>query len=306
MPVTIPDQLPAIELLKKENIFVMDKSSADHQDIRPLKLVILNLMPLKITTETDLIRLLSNNPLQIEVEFIKIKGHRSKNTSAEHMQEFYTDFNRIKHLKFDGMIITGAPVELLPFEEVTYWSEIKEIFDWSKKNVTSSMFICWAAQAALNHFYGIPKYALDEKMFGVFEHEISDPHLPIFRGFDDTYFVPHSRHTEIHESDILKIPSLHILAKSQQAGVNMIMSGNGRQFFVTGHSEYSPLTLDQEYKRDLKKGANIHIPNNYYKNNDPSQKPEVKWRGHANLLFANWLNYYVYQQTPYNIDDIKE
>lgn len=306
MPVTIPDQLPAIELLKKENIFVMDKSSADHQDIRPLKLVILNLMPLKITTETDLIRLLSNNPLQIEVEFIKIKGHRSKNTSAEHMQEFYTDFNRIKHLKFDGMIITGAPVELLPFEEVTYWGEIKEIFDWSKKNVTSSMFICWAAQAALNHFYGIPKYALGEKMFGVFEHEISDPHLPIFRGFDDTYFVPHSRHTEIHEADILKIPSLHILAKSEQAGVNMIMSGSGRQFFVTGHSEYSPLTLDQEYKRDLKKGVNIHIPNNYYKNNDPSQKPEVRWRGHANLLFANWLNYYVYQQTPYNIDDIKE
>ena len=306
MPVTLPDQLPAIELLKKENIFVMDKSRADHRDIRPLKLVILNLMPLKITTETDLIRLLSNNPLQIEVEFIKIKGHRSKNTPAEHMQEFYTNFDRIKHLKFDGMIITGAPVEHLPFEDVTYWNQMKEILSWSKKNVTSSMFICWAAQAALNYFYGVPKYPLNKKMFGVFEHEISDPQLPIFRGFDDTYFAPHSRHTEIHEADILKVPELQILAKSEEAGINMLMSGNGRQFFITGHSEYSPLTLDQEYRRDLGKGLPIRIPANYYKNDDPSQKPVVRWTGHANLLFSNWLHYYVYQQTPYNINEITE
>ncbi len=306
MPVTLPDTLPAIELLKKENIFVMDKSRADHQDIRPLRIVILNLMPLKITTETDLIRLLSNNPLQIEIEFIKIKGHTPKNTPIEHMETFYEDFENIKHMKFDGMIVTGAPVEHLNFEEVDYWEEMKEVLDWSRKNVTSSMFICWAAQAALNHFFNIPKYLLDQKMFGVFEHEITDPQLPIFRGFDDTYFAPHSRHTEIREADILKVPELTILAKSDIAGVNMLMSGNGRQLFITGHSEYSPLTLDQEYRRDKSKGAPIEVPYNYYKNDDPSQKPVVRWRGAANLLFANWLNYYVYQETPYNIDDISD
>lgn len=306
MPVTIPDQLPAVEILKKENIFVMDKTKADQQDIRPLRLVILNLMPLKITTETDLIRLLSNTPLQIEIEFLKIKKHKSRNTPVEHMQTFYQNFDDIKDQKFDGMIITGAPVELLPFEEVTYWKEMKEILDWSKRNVTSSLFICWAAQGALNHFYGIPKYPLSDKMFGIFEHEISDPQLPIFRGFDDTYFAPHSRHTEIREEDIKKVPQLEILAKSKEAGINMLMAGNGRQIFITGHSEYSSLTLDEEYKRDREKGLNIKIPANYYKNDDPNQKPFVRWRGSANLLFSNWLNYYVYQLTPYDLNDISE
>ncbi len=306
MPVNIPDQLPAVEILKEENIFVMDKSRANQQDIRPLRLVILNLMPLKITTETDLIRLLSNTPLQVEIEFLKIKTHTSRNTPVEHMQTFYQNFDAIKHQKFDGMIVTGAPVELLDFTEVTYWEEMKEIFDWSKRNVTSSMFICWAAQGALNHFYGVPKYPLSNKMFGIFEHEITDPHLPIFRGFDDTYFAPHSRHTEIREEDVSKVPQLEVLSRSDVAGINMLMAGSGRQFFITGHSEYSSMTLDQEYRRDLKKGHDIQIPANYYKNDDPSQKPFVRWRGSANLLFSNWLNYYVYQLTPYNLDDISE
>lgn len=306
MPVTLPDQLPAIDLLKEENIFVMNESQASHQDIRPLRIVILNLMPLKITTETDLIRLLSNTPLQIEVDFIKIKGHTSKNTSAEHMQMFYQDFEDIRARKYDGMIITGAPVEHLPFDDVNYWDEMKEILAWSKRNVTSSMFICWAAQAALNYFYKIPKYLLDEKCFGVFEHEILDPMLPIFRGFDDTYFAPHSRHTEIREEDINKVPELSIIAKSDLAGVNMLMAGNGRQIFITGHSEYSPYTLDEEYRRDLSKGMPIKVPANYYKDDDPKNGPTVRWRSAANLLFSNWLNYYVYQETPYNIDDITE
>ncbi len=306
MPVTLPDQLPAIDLLREENIFVMNQSKAAHQDIRPLRIVILNLMPLKITTETDLIRLLSNTPLQIEVDFIKTKGHTSKNTPAEHMEEFYQDFEDIKHRKYDGMIITGAPVEHMPFEEVDYWGEMKEILQWSKRNVTSSLFICWAAQAALNYFYQIPKYLLKEKCFGVFEHTINNPKLPIFRGFDDTYFAPHSRHTEIREEDIIKVPQLDIIAQSEEAGVNMLMAGNGRQIFITGHSEYSPYTLDQEYRRDLSRGSAINVPVNYYKNDDPKNGPVVRWRSAANLLFANWLNYYVYQETPYNIEDIKE
>lgn len=304
MPLNIPDKLPAIEQLKKENIFVIDSSRALQQDIRPLKIAFLNLMPIKITTETDLIRVLSNSPLQVELEFIKLKSHVSKNTPIEHMKTFYIDFDQIKKKKYDGLIITGAPVELLDFEQVTYWNEITEIFDWAKNNVTSTFFICWSAQAALYHYYKIPKKPLDKKMFGVFEHTLNNPLNPIFRGFDDVFYAPHSRHTEIQKSDILKVPGLEILSESKESGVYMVMARNGREFFVTGHSEYAPETLDIEYKRDLKKGLPIEMPCNYYKDNNPTNKPIVRWRSHANLLFTNWLNYFVYQETPYNIDEI--
>ena len=304
MPINVPDQLPAIELLQKENIFIMDESRASHQDIRPLKIIIVNLMPVKITTETDLIRLLSNTPLQVEVEFLRMKGHESKNTPEVHMKAFYKTFDQLKGKNFDGMIITGAPVEMLPFEEVTYWKELTEIFDWSKQHVTSSLFICWAAQAGLYHFYGVPKYLLDKKMFGVFRHRNLNDTLPIFRGFDDEYFVPHSRHTEIREEDIQKVPELNIASKSDQSGVNLVMTHDGRQFFATGHSEYSRHTLDTEYKRDLKKKLPIDIPVNYYPENNPDNEPVMRWKGHANLLISNWLNYYVYQQTPYNLDNL--
>lgn len=302
MPINVPDQLPAIELLQKENIFIMDESRATHQDIRPLKIIILNLMPIKITTETDLIRLLSNSPLQVEVDFLRMKGHESKNTPEEHMKAFYKTFDELRNWNYDGMIITGAPVEMLPFEEVTYWKELTEIFNWSKSHVTSTLFICWAAQAGLYHFYGVPKYLLDKKMFGVFKHRNLNDTLPIFRGFDDEYFVPHSRHTEVLEKDILKINELNVISKSDESGVNMVMTYDGRQFFITGHSEYSRYTLDTEYKRDLKKKLPIEIPVNYYPENDPSKEPVMRWRGHANLLISNWLNYYVYQMTPYNLD----
>ncbi|NDV84124.1 homoserine O-succinyltransferase [Bacteroides sp. 51] len=305
MPLNLPDKLPAIELLKEENIFVIDNSRATQQDIRPLKIVILNLMPLKITTETDLIRLLSNTPLQLEISFMKIKSHTSKNTPVEHMQAFYTDFEDMRNEKYDGMIITGAPVEQMEYEEVTYWSEMMEIFDWSRTHVTSTLYICWAAFAGLYHHYGIPKYPLDKKKFGVFEHMVLDPLAQIFRGFDDIFYVPHSRHTEIRKEDILKRPELTLLSESEEAGVYLAMARNGREFFVTGHSEYSPLTLDTEYRRDVDKGLPIEVPKNYYKDNDPDKGPLVRWRGHANLLFSNWLNYYVYQETPYNIEDIK-
>ncbi|WP_423128680.1 homoserine O-acetyltransferase MetA [Gaoshiqia sp. Z1-71] len=304
MPLNIPDKLPAIELLLKENIFVIDETRALHQDIRPLKLVILNLMPLKITTETDLLRVLSNSPLQVEIDFLKIKEHRHKNTSAEHMKMFYKNFDEIKNRKYDGMIITGAPVEHLPFEEVTYWNEMKTILDWSLHHVTSSFFICWASQAALFHFYGIPKYPLDKKMFGVFKHRISDNKLPIFRGFDDEYYVPHSRHTEIRAEDIEKVPELEIISRSAESGVNMVMARNGRQIFITGHAEYARETLNNEYQRDLSKNLPINIPVNYYPDDNPQNRPLLKWRSAANLLFTNWLNYYVYQETPYNLDDI--
>jgi homoserine O-succinyltransferase len=307
MPLNLPDKLPAIDILKEENIFVIDNSRASTQDIRPLKIVILNLMPIKITTETDLIRLLSNSPLQIEVSFMKLKSHTSKNTPIEHMKAFYRDFECMRNEKFDGMIITGAPVEHLEFEDVNYWDEIQDIFNWTRTHVTSTLYICWAAQAGLYHHYGIPKYPLDKKMFGIFEHHICEgmSKLPIFRGFDDVFYVPHSRHTEIRREDILKVPELEILSESDEAGVYLVMGRNGREFFVTGHSEYSPLTLDEEYKRDLAKGLDIQIPCNYYRDNNPDNEPLVRWRGHANLLFANWLNYFVYQETPFNIDDIK-
>ncbi len=302
MPLNIPVNLPAVEMLRDENIFVMDSEQASSQEIRPLKLVILNLMPVKITTETDLIRLLSNSPLQIEIDFLQLESHESKNTSAEHMTAFYNKFSDIKDRKYDGMIITGAPVEKLPFEQVDYWSEITTIFDWAKHHVTSTMFICWAAQAGMYHHYGIPKYPLNDKMFGVFEHHIHNPKNPIFRGFDDVFYVPHSRHTEVKASDIAANQELTILSESPESGVYMVMARNGREFFITGHSEYSPLTLDSEYKRDLDKGLSIKLPINYYPNDDLNQEPLVRWRSHANLLFTNWLNYFVYQETPYDLN----
>lgn len=303
MPINVPDQLPAIELLEQENIFIMDESRASKQDIRPLKIIIVNLMPIKITTETDLIRLLSNTPLQIEIEFLRMKGHNSKNTPDEHMNAFYKTFDLLKVNNYDGMIFTGAPVEMLPFEEVTYWKELTEIFDWSKRHVTSSLFICWAAQAGLYHFYGVPKYLLPNKMFGVFKHRNVNKQLPIYRGFDDEYYVPHSRHTEILEADIEKVNELNIISISDESGVNAVMAMDGRQIFITGHSEYSRFTLDTEYKRDLINDLPINIPANYYPDNDPSQEPIMRWRGHANLLISNWLNYYVYQETPFNLDE---
>jgi homoserine O-succinyltransferase len=305
MPLNIPDKLPAIEALQKENIFVMGESRASKQDIRPLKIAVLNLMPVKITTETDLIRLLSNSPLQVELEFIKLSSHISKNTSKEHMQAFYKDFKLIINHKYDGLIITGAPVEQMPFKEVIYWKELTEIFSWAKTNVTSSIFICWGAQAALYHYYGIPKYPLDKKMFGVFEHTKNNSLNPILRGFDDVFYVPHSRHTEIRREDILKVPELTILSESKESGVYMVASVNGREFFLTGHSEYSPDTLDTEYKRDLGKHLPIEMPKNYYLDNDPNNPPIVRWRSQANMLFVNWLNYFVYQKTPYNIEAIQ-
>lgn len=305
MPLTLPDKLPAIDLLKKENIFVMDTTRAASQDIRPLRIAVLNLMPLKITTETDLVRLLSNSPLQIELSFMKVKSHTSKNTPVEHMQAFYTDFDEMRHHNYDGFIITGAPVEHLDFEEVGYWEEITEIFEWARHHVTSTLYICWAAQAGLYHHYGIPKYPLDKKMFGIFKHSIANPELPIFRGFDDEFYVPHSRHTEIRREDIARNPELNILAESEESGVYMVMAREGREIFLTGHSEYSPMTLDTEYRRDLSKGLPIEMPLHYYRNDDPEHPPLVRWRGHANLLFNNWLNYYVYQATPYHLEDIK-
>ncbi len=305
MPLNLPDKLPAIELLKEENIFVIDNSRATQQDIRPLRIAILNLMPLKITTETDLIRLLSNTPLQVEISFMKIKSHTSKNTPIEHMKAFYTDFEKMRNEKYDGMIVTGAPVEQIDFEEVTYWNELTDIFDWSRTHVTSTLYICWAAYAGLYYHYGVPKHALKEKMFGVFEHRSLSPLHPIFRGFDDSFYVPHSRHTEVRKEDIVKIPELTLLSESEDAGVYMVMARGGRDFYVTGHSEYSPRTLDKEYKRDLGKELPIHVPQNYYVNNNPEEGICVRWRAHANLLFSNWLNYFVYQETPYNIEDIK-
>ena len=304
MPLRLPDKLPAIDLLKNENIFVLADSRANTQDIRPLRIVILNLMPLKITTETDLIRILSNSPLQLEIQFMKVKAHTSKNTPIEHMKAFYRDFELMRDEKFDGMIITGAPVEHLDYHEVNYWEEISEIFSWARTHVTSTMYICWAAQAGLFYHYGVPKYPLPQKMFGIFPQYPSDKKLPIFRGFDDVFYMPHSRHTEIRREDILKVPELTLIAESPMSGVSIVMARDGREIFITGHSEYSPNTLDTEYKRDLGKGLPIQMPYNYYKDNNPELSPLVTWRAHGNLMFQNWLNYYVYQETPYNIDDI--
>lgn len=305
MPLNLPDNLPAIELLKEENIFIMNTTRAQLQDIRPLRLLVLNLMPLKIETETDLIRILSNSALQIEITFLRIREHESKNTSAEHLEAFYQTFDEIEDQCFDGMIVTGAPVETFPFEEVSYWKPITRIFDWARKHVTSTLYICWAAQAGLYHFYGIPKYGLERKLSGVFKHSVTDPKLPLFRGFDDEFYVPHSRHTEIRSEDVAKVPDLTILSESGEAGLYMVMARSGREIFISGHSEYSPFTLDTEYKRDLAKGLPIDMPKNYYRDNDPAKGPLVRWRAHANLLFSNWLNYYVYQATPFQIEEIK-
>ncbi|WP_248930256.1 homoserine O-acetyltransferase MetA [Paenibacillus hamazuiensis] len=301
MPIKIPDHLPAKEVLVQENIFVMDETVAFHQDIRPLRIAILNLMPTKETTETQILRLLGNTALQVEFVLLHPKTHTSKNTSAEHLEQFYKTFDDVKHERFDGMIITGAPVETLEFEDVNYWQELKTIMDWSTHNVTSTLHICWAAQAGLYHHFGVPKYPLPEKMFGVFPHTISRPNVKLLRGFDETFFVPQSRHTEVRREDILKVPDLEILSESEEAGVYIAASKDGRHIFVTGHSEYDACTLKAEYDRDIKKGMNIAVPKNYYPNDDPSRQPLVTWRAHANLLFSNWLNYYVYQETPYDL-----
>ena len=305
MPVKIPDNLPAIELLKKENIFVISDLRANGQDIRPMRVLILNLMPIKITTETDFVRLLSNNPLQVEVEFLRLDSHTSKNTSEKHLQQFYKGFSKVKDNYYDGMIITGAPVEMLDFEQVSYWKEITTIFDWAKTHVTSTLYICWASQAALYHFYGINKTPLKEKLSGVFKHQVTDKGYPLFRGFDDEFFIPHSRHTTIAKSEFENKPDVSILSESDLAGVAIVASRGGREFYLTGHSEYAPLTLDQEYQRDTKKGLNVPVPYNYYKDDNPNNAPLVCWTSHANLLFNNWLNYFVYQETPFDLNDVK-
>ena len=297
--------MPARPILEGENIFVMTEGRANRQDIRPLEIAIVNLMPTKIATETQLLRLLGNTPLQVNVTLLRAEGHESKNTAPQHLERFYKTFSQVRDSSFDGMIITGAPVEQMDFEEVTYWEEITEIFDWARTHVTSTLYICWAAQAGLYHHYGVPKYPLDQKMFGIFEHRVLEPFHSIFRGFDDCFYVPHSRHTEVRREDILKVPELTLLSESKDAGVYMAMARGGREFFVTGHSEYSPYTLDTEYRRDLGKGLPIEIPRNYYVDDDPDKGPLVRWRAHANLLFSNWLNYFVYQETPYNINDIE-
>lgn len=305
MPLRLPNQLPAIDILKRENIFVMDDLRAHAQDIRPLRIVILNLMPLKITTETDLIRLLSNTPLQLDISFMKLKSHTPKNTPIEHMMMFYRDFESMRNQRFDGMIITGAPVEQLDFEQVNYWPEVKEIIQWARTHVTSTLYICWAAQAGLFLHYGIKKYNLPKKKFGIFPQTCAIPQLPIFRGFDDVFFMPHSRHAEVRKEDILAVPELTIISESEDSGVGMVMAREGREFYITGHPEYAPDTLDKEFKRDRDTRPDVEVPVNYYPDNDPEKKPHVLWRAHANLLYSNWVNYYVYQETPYNIDDIK-
>jgi homoserine O-succinyltransferase len=304
MPIKIPDDLPAVEILKAENIFSMPVTRAIGQQIRPLKIAILNLMPTKIATETQLLRLLGNSPLQVEVELLRTKTYHSKNTSDEHLTTFYKTFDQVRSERFDGLIITGAPVEHLEFEQVDYWQELQEIMDWSKRYVTSTFHICWGAQAALYHHYGIAKYQLPQKIFGVFKHRISQRNVKLLRGFDDEFYVPHSRHTEIKRQDIEKIEELQILSESESAGIYLVATKDRRMFFVTGHSEYDPVTLQQEYQRDVDKGLDIIVPQNYFPDDNPANKPLVKWRGHANLLYTNWLNYYVYQETPYNLHEI--
>ncbi|MCX7745899.1 MAG: homoserine O-succinyltransferase [Clostridia bacterium] len=305
MPIKIPDHLPAVEILNSENIFVMGEERAYHQDIRPLKIGILNLMPTKIVTETQLLRMLGNSPLQVDIVLLHPKSHTSKNTPEEHLVTFYKTFEDIADQKFDGLIITGAPVEQMEFEEVNYWEELKVIMEWSLHNVTSTLHICWGAQAGLYYHYGIPKYPLKEKMFGVFEHTFNIKNVKLLRGFDDLFLAPHSRHTEIRREDIEKVKELEILSESNEAGIYIVARKDGRQVFVTGHSEYDPLTLKAEYDRDISRGLNIAVPRNYFPENNPEKPPMVRWRGHSNLLFSNWLNYYVYQETPYDLNEIK-
>lgn len=303
MPLNISDNLPAVKILEKENIFVMKETRAMHQDIRPLHILILNLMPVKSTTETQILRLLSNSPLQVEVTFIYTKMHLSKNTPKEHLDSFYQTFDDISTHKYDGLIITGAPIEHLDFENVDYWEEMVRIMDWANNNVTSTMFICWASQAGLYHHYGIPKYPVDEKVFGVFSHKVYNRKNVLLRGFDDEFLAPHSRYTEVRKEDIEKVKDLNILADSKDAGIYLLASKDLKRVFVTGHSEYDPLTLKSEYDRDVLKGLDIKVPQNYYKNDDPLQMPTVRWRSHAHLLFSNWLNYCVYQATPFVLEN---
>lgn len=305
MPIKIPDNLPAMETLHNENIFVMSEDRAYHQDIRPLNIAILNLMPTKIVTETQILRLLGNSPLQVDIVLLHPKTHISKNTPSEHLTTFYKTFDDIKGQKFDGMIITGAPVEHMGFEEVNYWEELTEIMDWVKRSVTSTLYICWGAQAGLYYHYGIPKYPLESKMFGVFKHTYNKKNVKLLRGFDDEFYVPHSRHTEVRRKDIEKVPELEILSESEESGIYIVSDKEGRQIFVTGHSEYDPLQLKAEYDRDIGRGLKIDVPRNYFPEDDPTREPLVKWRGHGNLLYSNWLNYYVYQETPFDLGAIK-
>ena len=305
MPIKIPNNLPAAKVLTDENIFIMTETRAITQDIRPLKILILNLMPKKIETETQFARLLGNTPLQVELELIHTSSHKSKNTNEEHLLAFYKTFSEIKHLNFDGMIITGAPVEHLEFEEVEYWKELCEIMEWSKTHVHSTFHICWGAQAGLYYHYGIKKYQLDEKLFGVFPHYIERKTSMLFRGFDDIFNVPQSRHTTVNREDILKVDKLKILSSSDETGVYAIATDQGRQIFITGHSEYDADTLKNEYLRDVSQGKKISVPKYYFPDDDPTKQPIVSWRGHANLLFSNWLNYFVYQSTPYDIKEVK-
>ena len=304
MPINIPDNLPAAAVLQGENIFTMSQGRAISQDIRPLKILILNLMPKKIETETQLLRMLSNTPLQIDIELIHPSTHHSKNTPQEHLLQFYKTFGEIAHFYFDGLIITGAPVETLPFEDVDYWPELCSIMEWSKTHVHSTLHVCWGAQAGLFYHYGIPKYSLKEKLFGVFPHIALKKQSPLFRGFDDVFYIPHSRHTENHEEDIRKIPELELLAVSEEAGVFAVKSEDNRRFFITGHPEYDPDTLSREYFRDVDRGLPIHVPMNYFPDDDPSRSPIVRWRSAGQLFYTNWLNYYVYQTTPYDITQI--
>lgn len=304
MPIKIPNQLPAAEVLRRENIFVMDEQRASHQDIRPLRIALLNLMPTKITTEIQLLRLLGNTPLQVEVTLLRTASHASKNTPEEHLLAFYQTFPQVQAEKFDGLIVTGAPVEQLEFEQVDYWDELAALLDWSLANTFAQLYICWGAQAALYHRYGVPKVALPAKQFGVFSHRVLAQHHKLLRGFDDLFYAPHSRHTETRRADLAGIPDLEILAESEQAGVYLAGSRDGRQVYVTGHSEYDPLTLKKEYDRDVAANLPIATPVNYFPQNDPAQPPVVRWRGHAHLLFANWINYFVYQETPYDLNEV--
>ncbi len=306
MPIKIPDQLPAYETLQNENIFVMDEGRASHQDIRPLKIALLNLMPTKITTETQLLRLLGNTPLQVEVTLLRTGTYQSKNTPEEHLLNFYQTFDQVSDQLFDGMIITGAPVEQLPFEEVDYWPELTRIMDWAVTHVFARLYICWGAQAGLYHHFGVPKYPLAAKQFGVFKHNVVEKNVKLLRGFDDVFYAPHSRHTEIRREDIEKVPGLQVIAESDEAGVYIVAHPESRQVFITGHSEYDPLTLKAEYDRDVKAGLPIAIPVNYFADDNPTKAPVVRWRGHSHLLFANWINYYVYQETPYDLSQFKQ
>ena len=303
MPLNIYDNLPAVKILENENIFVMKETRAVHQDIRPLRILLLNLMPVKSTTETQILRLLSNTPLQIMITLIYTKMHLSKNTPKEHLDAFYKTFDDVSHHKYDGLIITGAPIEHLEFEEVDYWEEMVRIMDWADDHVTSTMFICWASQAGLYHHYGVPKFMMKEKMFGVFNHNVFNKTNQLIRGFDDEFLAPHSRYTEVRKEDIEKVPDLDILAFSNEAGIYLVSSKDNKRVFITGHSEYDPLTLKSEYDRDVNIGLDINIPKNYYLDNDPKQEPMVRWRSHANLLFSNWINYCVYQVTPYILEN---